>query len=170
MQPLVTWKGKNDRVLTGQSGGATTIKDGEHDKTVINAASHNYAGFYKTTTESEELHHLALENLPVADTKSCPTLTKALHHKLATFFSADFCTTISTGYMTNLLAFAAILDSTWILLLDEKSHNSMYIGAYLSNVYKVVKFRHNDMMHLEEILSKYSQHANIMVATEGLFR
>ena len=48
--------------------------------------------------------------------------------------------------MTNLLAFAAILDSTWILLLDEKSHNSMYIGAYLSNVYKVVKFRHNDMI------------------------
>ena len=37
-------------------------------QTVIQAASHNYAGFYNLTQEAEGLQRLALVKLPVADT------------------------------------------------------------------------------------------------------
>lgn len=171
VNPLFTWKGENTRVITGKSLGATTIEDRKlGSKTVIHAASHNYVGFYRMNEQSEQIHKLALDCLPTAPRQSSSAISVAFHNELARVFQADFCYTTSTGYGSNLLAFPAILQPGWLCVLDAKSHNSMYVGAYISNADKVIKYRHNDMSHLEQLLEEHhSRYDNIMIAVEGLY-
>lgn len=171
VNPLFTWNGANMRVITGKSLGATTIEDKKlGSNTVIHAASHNYVGFYRMTDESGHLHQLALDCLPVAPRQSPSALSTAFHNELTKVFQADFCYTTSTGYGSNLLAFPAILQHGWLCIMDAKSHNSMYVGAYISSADKVIKYRHNDMSHLKQLLDEHChRHAHVMVAVEGLY-
>lgn len=170
--PLLKLGGIDDRVLLGSGNSSAEVK---HDQggiqTVIHAGNHNYAGLYKMTEETERLHQVCLDSLPVSISVDSTNLESALQAKVARFFDTDFCCVTSTGYASNILAFTAILDKSWILILDENCHNSMHVGAYLSAVGRIVKYRHNDMAHLQSILAKEQcQWKHIMVAVEGLYR
>ena len=172
VEPLNGYKGKNERTILGHCLANVEVQDGTGNiKRVIHAASHNYAGFYRSTQRSEELQRLCLDSLPVASSGAVTGLEAATNDQLARAVSADFCCTVSTGYSSNLLAFSAILTSTWLVILDEKCHNSMHVGAYLSKVGRLRKFRHNDLEQLESIIQEHREkYANILVAVEGFYR
>jgi 7-keto-8-aminopelargonate synthetase-like enzyme len=90
---------------------------------------------------------------------------------IADHLDADFCVSTSTGYGANLLAFSALLSQDWLLVLDEKSHNSMFVAAYLSEPGCIKKFRHNDMGHLEQILRECGpKFTRTLIAVEGFYR
>lgn len=77
----------------------------------------------------------------------------------------------STDYAANILAFSAILDKNWLLVIDERSHDSMHMGAELSHVGQIIKFRHTDMVHLESILNtERHKWTHALVAVEDLCR
>jgi serine palmitoyltransferase len=170
--PLDHRHGKNERIMLGKWAPTIDICDGIGGKqTVIQAASHNYAGFYRLSQEAEDLHRTALDGLPVAGKCATPSLEAAMHKELAGFFSADFCYTTSTGYGSNLLAFSAILDQDWLVLLDDKCHNSSHIAAFQSNAGSVKKFPHGEYTRMESILeNSKDKFANILVAVEGFYR
>ncbi|OAL32561.1 hypothetical protein AYO20_07871 [Fonsecaea nubica] len=170
--PLDNRSGKNERILLGRWAPKLEIQDGQGTRQiVIQAASHNYAGFYHLTKEAEELQHLALEKLPVADSSAVRSLESAMHDGIARFFSADFCCTTSTGYGSNLLAFSAILNEDWLVMLDDKCHNSMHVAAYFSHAGLVKKFPHADLERMEEMIAEYKgRFANVLVAIEGFYR
>lgn len=172
VEPLNGYKGKNERTILGHCLANVEVQDGTGNiKRVIHAASHNYAGFYRSTQRSEELQRLCLDSLPVASSGAVTGLEAATNDQLARAVSADFCCTVSTGYSSNLLAFSAILTSTWLVILDEKCHNSMHVGAYLSQASPVRKFRHNDLKQLESMLQQHhGKYSNILVAVEGFYR
>ena len=145
------------------------IRDGFGEKQhVIQAASHNYAGLYEYDAD---LLQLSIERLPVLVCPATEPLNTAMCCMVVEHFNTDFCVSTGSGYGANLLALSAILTPDWILILDEKSHNSMFVAAYLSEAGQVRRFRHNDMTHLEDILhqSKTSP-AQILVAVEGFYR
>jgi serine palmitoyltransferase len=139
-------------------------------QSVIHAASHNYAGFYEQTSAAEELQRLCLDNIPLANSTAAQSLEAAFCRKITDLFEADFCCTTSTGYGSNLLAFPAILDKSWLVIFDEKCHNSMFVGAYQSTVGLIRKYKHNDMDQLEDILREHEDKYNILVAVEGAYR
>ena len=58
-----------------------------------------------------------------------------------------------------------------MIIMDEKCHNSMFSGAFLSEAGARRRFRHNDMNELEAILISASEtFLHIMVAVEGMYR
>jgi 7-keto-8-aminopelargonate synthetase-like enzyme len=72
---------------------------------------------------------------------------------------------------SKLFAMPAILDHSWLVLIDEKSHSSMNTGAFLAETGRVKRFRHNDMMQLESMLEELGpQHTNILVAIEDFYK
>ncbi|KIW32325.1 uncharacterized protein PV07_03879 [Cladophialophora immunda] len=169
--PLDNRSGKNERILLGRWAPKLEVRDGHGTRqTVIQAASHNYAGFYNLTKGAEELQRLALEKLPVADSRTVRSLESAMHDGFAKFFSADFCYTTSTGYGSNVLAFSAILNQDWLVMFDDKCHNSMHVAAHLSHAGLVKKFPHGNFERMEAILAEYKdKFANILVSIEGFY-
>jgi serine palmitoyltransferase len=172
VHPLDNRRGKNERVTTGQWAPNIRVRNGcgEH-QTVIQAASHNYAGFYGMPAGIENLHKLALEDFPVAAPRFVPHLQNAMHDGLAKFFSADFCYTTGTGYGSNILAATALLDKTWLMVFDDKSHNSMHVAAFMSRAGSVKKFPHGQYETLDSILAEHRKdYPNVLVAIEGFYR
>lgn len=174
-EPLGFWWGKNSRLLVGQSLPSADVQDpdGRVSK-VVNATSHNYAGFYKADPKSEALQRLCLEKLSLADAEAVPLLESAAHHTLAKFLGADFCYTTSTGYGSNYVAFPALMsDAETVVIADKNCHNSMFTGMYLTQPAhgRLLKFAHNDPAdlerHLQEVDGRYDQ---VIVAVEGLYR
>ncbi|KAJ0299611.1 hypothetical protein COL516b_009118 [Colletotrichum fioriniae] len=171
VEPLFNWWGANYRVLTTQCLGRVEASDALGSVTkLVNGASHNYAGFYKATSQAEELQRLCLEALPVSDTQAVPHLRDETHHAIADFFGADFCFTTSTGYGSNYIALPALIDCSTVVIMDENCHNSMFTGVFLASSPNLRKFKHNNMEHLELLLSGcIDESVNVIVAIEGLY-
>ncbi|KAH8912441.1 PLP-dependent transferase [Coniochaeta sp. PMI_546] len=174
VEPLCFWWGKNSRLLLGQCLPTAQVQDIDGTaSTVINATSHNYAGFYKAGAQSEELQRLCLQKLPLADAEALPLLESGAHLALAKFLGTDFCYTTSTGYGSNYAAFPALMsDSKTVVIADKNCHNSMFTGMYLAQPGhgRLLKFAHNDAAdlekHLREVDGRYDQ---VIVAVEGLY-
>jgi 8-amino-7-oxononanoate synthase len=69
-----------------------------------------------------------------------------------------------------MLAIPAIAGKGWLIVLDEKSHNSMFTGAYAAGADAIMKLKHNDMRDLQRILRSSKKYADTLVMVEGLYR
>lgn len=91
------------------------------------------------------------------------SLSQAFHGRSALLFNS--------GYHMNIGILPALSDSKTLILADKLIHASMIDGIRLSTA-KYVRYRHNDLEHLTELLQKY--HADdaferIIVVTESIF-
>lgn len=73
---------------------------------------------------------------------------------------------LPSGYLANLALFSAIPQRGDTVLIDELIHRSVRDGIRLSNA-KGLKFRHNDLGHLEELLKKAE--GSCFIAVESLY-
>ncbi|KAK1957419.1 aminotransferase class I and II [Colletotrichum sublineola] len=171
VEPLLNCWGANSRVLITQCLGRVEAQDAFGSVSeLINGASHNYAGFYKATPEAEELQRMCLEMLPVSDSNALPLLRDETHRVIARFLGSDFCCTTSTGYGSNYIALPALIDGPTLVIMDEDCHNSMFTGVFLGPSSNLKRFRHNNMEHLEILLSGcVDDSVDIIVAIEGLY-
>lgn len=174
VEPMFYWWGANFRLLTTPCLGTVEVVNAAGKRQcVVNGASHNYAGFYSPTTESEELQRLCLELLPVSDSDAVPLLRDAVHAAIAGFFDSDFCFTTSTGYGANYVALPALIDPTrTVVVVDRVCHNSIFTGVYLGRCSEIHKFNHNDMFGLESTLKNLPRNSDqdVIVIVEGLYR
>ncbi|KAK2036843.1 aminotransferase class I and II [Colletotrichum somersetense] len=171
VEPLFNWWGANSRVLVTQCLGRVEVLDafGSVSK-LVNGASHNYAGFYEATPEAEELQRMCLEMLPVSESNAVPVLRDETHRMIARFLGADFCFTTSTGYGSNYVALPALICGPTVVIMDEDCHNSMFTGVFLGPFSVLKKFKHNNMEHLDILLSGcVDDSVDIIVAIEGLY-
>ncbi|KAK4897983.1 hypothetical protein LTR27_004367 [Elasticomyces elasticus] len=165
------WFGRNTRITTSPASSSITLRPcrRRQEPPMINGGSFNYVGTYEMCPEYEELHRKCLDTLRVLG-EAVPLIEKELEKAVAEFLNADCCFTTPTGYQSNILAFTAILDDTWYVFLNQKSHSSMTTAAYLANAGGRKKFAHNNMLELERLLDEVKDgYANIMVAVEGLY-
>ncbi|KAK5097692.1 hypothetical protein LTR24_002159 [Lithohypha guttulata] len=170
IEPHLGREGKNQSTMLGRCRSKVEVKDGRgKTQNVIHAASHNYAGLYEQDSTSEELQRLCLDSFPLADSTAASRLNEAFCRRISSLLETDFCCTTGTGYGSNLLAFPAVLGKEWLVVFDEKCHNSMYVGAYQSDVGLILKFKHNNMEQLEAILQEYNDKYNVLVAVEGAY-
>jgi 8-amino-7-oxononanoate synthase len=111
--------------------------------------------------------------------------TLDLHHQLekslADFVGYEGCLLYGTGYMSNLGVISAIVGPRDNIIIDKMDHASIYDASAFAmgqfprsstkkNYYgKVIKFKHNDVKHLEKILAKCDPEQGNVVVVDGVF-
>ncbi len=92
-----------------------------------------------------------------------------LEEGLSKFIGTDSALTLVSGYLTNVTTISHLLGSRDALFIDELSHNSIVSGAK-SAVAETIIFRHNDLDHLDFLLSERREnYRNVLIVAEGLY-
>lgn len=91
-----------------------------------------------------------------------------LEEKLADYLQREAVLLYSTGFQANLGAIAPLANRHDYILIDERVHASIIDATRLSYG-KVLKFRHNDMNDLDEILDRLPAEAMKFIVVDGIF-
>lgn len=91
-----------------------------------------------------------------------------LEEKLASYLGKESALIFSTGFQANLGVIGTLTGRHDYILMDELDHASIYEGARL-NYSKILKFRHNDMVSLEQRLSGLPDDAIKLIVVDGVF-
>jgi glycine C-acetyltransferase len=98
--------------------------------------------------------------------------TLDIHHRLeervASFKSTQSAVTFSSGFMANISTIAAVAGRNDVVIYDKLNHASIVDGCQISQA-ELVRFRHNDMAHLEACLEKHRHRERKLVVVDGVF-
>ena len=148
-----------------------------NDRKMLNLASNDYLGlnadlqlreqFFDETPNdqrwmSSTSSRLLTGNFPEYEQLEA-SLSQAFHGRAALLFNS--------GYHMNIGILPALADSKTLILADKLIHASMIDGIRLSTA-KYVRYRHNDLAHLTQLLQKYQDDEafeRIIVVTESIF-
>ena len=155
-----------------QQGKWITIQD----RTMLNLASNDYLGLAADLNLREEfLDTLKIERALFSSSSSrLLTGNFAEYEQFENSLSIAFgraALLFNSGYHMNIGILPALCDSKTVILADKLVHASMIDGIRLSNA-QYVRYRHNDLQHLEQLLQKYQQDEQverIIVVTESIF-
>ncbi|AEI14286.1 8-amino-7-oxononanoate synthase [Flexistipes sinusarabici DSM 4947] len=146
-----------------------TIFNGEEK---LNCASNDYLGL----SHNDQVKEAAAEALRMYGNSSGSSrivagnydLYDKLEYETAKFKNYESCLTVNTGYTANLLIISTLADSRSIVFTDKLNHASIYDGIKLCGA-KMVRYKHNDMNHLETLLKKYDKYPNKILITDTIF-
>lgn len=93
---------------------------------------------------------------------------KALEATIADFYGMNECMVFSTGYQANLGIISALGGKDDFVIIDADSHASIYDGCAMSNA-TIVRFKHNDVEHMERRLKRLPADAGKLVVVEGMY-
>lgn len=155
-----------------QSGRWITIQD----RSMLNLASNDYLGLAADLSLREEfLDTLKIERALFSSSSSrLLTGNFAEYEQFENSLSKAFgraALLFNSGYHMNIGILPALCDSKTVILADKLVHASMIDGIRLSNA-QYIRYRHNDLQHLEQLLQKYHQDEQverIIVVTESIF-
>ena len=155
-----------------QQGRWITIQD----RSMLNLASNDYLGLAADLNLREEfLDTLKIERALFSSSSSrLLTGNFAEYEQFENSLSKAFgraALLFNSGYHMNIGILPALADSKTIILADKLVHASMIDGIRLSNA-QYVRYRHNDLQHLEQLLQKCHQDEQIervIVVTESIF-
>lgn len=156
-----------------QHGRFITIQN----KTMLNLASNDYLGLAADINLRQEF----LDSFPIErsyfSSSSSRLLTgnfdeyEQLENSLSQAFGGRAALLFNSGYHMNIGILPALADSKTLILADKLVHASMIDGIRLSGA-QYVRYRHNDLQHLEQLLQKYHDDdkiERIIVVTESIF-
>jgi 8-amino-7-oxononanoate synthase len=148
-----------------------------HDHEMLNLASNDYLGL----AANIELREQFFDETPNAQrwmsSASSRLLTgnfpeyEQFEASLSQAFAGRAALLFNSGYHMNIGILPAVSDAKTLILADKLVHASMIDGIRLSNA-QYVRYRHNDLQHLEQLLQKYhhdEQVERIIVVTESIF-
>jgi 8-amino-7-oxononanoate synthase len=96
-------------------------------------------------------------------------LYAALETRLARLKSTEAACVFGSGYLTNLGVIPTLMGADDLILIDELSHACLWAGTQLATA-KVVTFRHNDVVHAEDLLDEHRhRHSRALMVTDGVF-
>lgn len=155
-----------------QSGRWITIQD----RSMLNLASNDYLGLAADLSLREEfLDTLKIERALFSSSSSrLLTGNFAEYEQFENSLSKAFgraALLFNSGYHMNIGILPALCDSKTVVLADKLVHASMIDGIRLSTA-QYIRYRHNDLQHLEQLLQKYHQDEQverIIVVTESIF-
>jgi 8-amino-7-oxononanoate synthase len=91
-----------------------------------------------------------------------------LEHELAAFVHKEAAITFGTGFQANYATLSALTEKGDVMICDHNLHASLVEGALRSSA-RTVRFRHNDLDHLERCLENCPPEEKIFVVSEGVF-
>ena len=91
-----------------------------------------------------------------------------LEHAIANLKNNESALLFGNGYIANVSVIAALVGRGDVILCDRLNHASIYDGCRLSGA-RLVRFRHNDPGHLEELLSKHHKTGRVLIVVESIY-
>ncbi|MGB7259832.1 MAG: 8-amino-7-oxononanoate synthase [Pseudolabrys sp.] len=92
-----------------------------------------------------------------------------LEARLAQIKETEAAVVFGSGYLANAGIIPVLIGRDGLVLLDELSHACIFAGAQLSRG-RVIVFRHNDVAHVEELLTEHrAPHDHTLIVTDGVF-
>jgi 8-amino-7-oxononanoate synthase len=91
-----------------------------------------------------------------------------LESELAAFMSKEAALTFPSGFQSTLAIISAIAGRDDIIFSDRENHACIYDGIRLSFA-AAVRYHHNDMKHLEQLLQEADPKAGKLIVTDGVF-
>lgn len=96
-------------------------------------------------------------------------LFASLENRLARWKGTEAACVFGSGYLANAGIIPVLVGGGDLLLVDELSHSCLWAGAQLSRA-RVERFRHNDLAHVEELLTAHrGTHNKALIVTDGVF-
>jgi 8-amino-7-oxononanoate synthase len=96
------------------------------------------------------------------------TLHLDLENELASFMEKEAALTFPSGFQSTLAIISAIAGRDDIIFSDKENHACIYDGIRLSYA-SSVRYNHNDMKQLEELLKEADPKAGKLIVTDGIF-
>ncbi|MBP7831190.1 MAG: 8-amino-7-oxononanoate synthase [Kiritimatiellae bacterium] len=158
-----------DRHLTPYpaTGGRVTV-DG---RPLLNFSSNDYLGLARHPRVVESAAKALHEYGAGATASRLVTGTLPLHEelerRLAEFKGYPAALVFGSGYLTNAGTIPALVGPDDLVLADRLAHASLLDAAVLSRA-RLLRFRHNDATHLDELLSGHPARRRL-VLTESVF-
>lgn len=91
-----------------------------------------------------------------------------LEQELATLVHKEAAIIFGTGFQANYAALSALAEKGDVMVCDHNLHASLVEGA-LRSAARTVRFRHNDLEHLERCLENCPPEERILIVSEGVF-
>jgi 8-amino-7-oxononanoate synthase len=91
-----------------------------------------------------------------------------LEAELADLVRKESAIIFGTGFQANYAALSALAEKGDVLLCDHTLHASLLEGAIRSTA-RTVRFRHNDLEHLQRCLQNCSSDERVLIVSEGVF-
>lgn len=141
-------------------------------KKLIMAGSNNYLGLTQDPRVKEAAAK-ALEKFGAGCTGSrflngTLELHEELEHRLAKYMKREAALVFSTGFQTNLGVIATVVGKDEVIFADRANHASIVDGCRLA-FGKTVRYRHNDMAHLEKLLETHKNAPGKLIVADGVF-
>lgn len=95
-------------------------------------------------------------------------LHNELESRIAAFKQTEAAITFSSGYVTNLATISSLMRKGDTVICDKLNHASIVDGCLLAMA-KFVRFRHNDMDHLEKRLQEAGDEGRKLVIADSVF-
>lgn len=96
-------------------------------------------------------------------------LHQRLEERIASFSKREDSCVYSSGYVTNMAIITALTGPGDLVLMDKLDHASIVDGCLLSGA-KWHTYRHNDMDHLEKLLTRaQGQYGTVLVVADSVF-
>lgn len=144
---------------------------------MLNLASNDYLGLASNLSlreqffdETPNVHRLMSSSSSRLLTGNFPEYEQ-LEASLSQAFAGHAALLFNSGYHMNIGILPAVSDAKTLILADKLVHASMIDGIRLSSA-KYVRYRHNDLQHLSQLLQKYHDDEafeRIIVVTESIF-
>jgi len=172
------WTDADDVRATGLYPWFLPLEDTEGTEVVVEGrkilmiGSNNYLGL----TTDPRVRQAAIEAVERYGTSCTGSRflngTLALHQeaeaRLAAFVGMEAALVFSTGYQVNLGTISALIDRGDVVVLDKDDHASIVDGSLMA-MGDIRRFSHNDMEHLDRVLSKIDDGTGVLVVVDGVY-
>jgi len=149
------------------------LKSGDDD--CVNLSSNDYLGLAgdillkKKFFKERDIHELDFTSSSSRLLTGNHSEYNKLEDTLAELYSQPAALVFNSGYHANIGILPALCGKKDLILADKAVHASIIDGLRLSNA-TVVRYQHNNYVHLEKLLKKYSDNIeNIFIVTESIF-
>ena len=159
----------------------TNIQDGRNiqinQQSMLNLSSNDYLGLASNLHLREQFFDETPNEHRIMSSSSSRLLTgnfpeyEQLENGLSHAFHGRAALLFNSGYHMNIGILPALSDSKTLILADKLVHASLIDGIRLSTA-KYLRYRHNDLNHLIQLLQKYhvdESFDRIIVVTESIF-
>lgn len=142
---------------------------------IIMAGSNNYLGL-TTNPRVREAAKKAIDKYGTGCSGSryltgTVDLHVELEDRLAKFMGKEACMTYSTGFQTALGVISTLVQHGEYVISDRDNHACIVMGTFISKgqTAELVRYKHNDMEHLEAVVSKIPLDAPKLIVSDGVF-